>query len=141
MLEAGPNGADYLVASISDAGTSERLRLVVARGPNFGPGTLVSGSTRQEGLAQSPDLTATVLSRVGVDVPPAVDGAPLVSEPAPDNSESRAEDRLTTLRDYDDASHDVNGLVEPFFQVLAYGQLAIYLFVFLVAVIYAVVAG
>ena len=132
MLEAGPNGADYVVASIADAGRSERLGLVVARGPHFGPGTLVSGSTRQDGLAQSPDLTATVLSRVGVEVPPSVDGAPLVPDPAPDNSESRAEDRLTTLRDYDDASHDVNGLVEPFFQVLAYGQLAIYLLVFLV---------
>ena len=132
VLEAGPNGADYVVASISDAGRSERLRLVVARGPHFGPGTLVSGSTQQDGLAQSPDLTATVLSRVGLDVPPAVDGSPLATDPAPDNSETRAEDRLTTLRDYDDASHDVNGLVEPFFQVLAYGQIAIYVLVLLV---------
>jgi hypothetical protein len=132
VLEAGPNGADFLVASISDAGRSERLRLVVARGPHFGPGTLVSGSTRQDGLAQSPDLTATVLSRVGLEVPPAVDGAPLTTDPAPDNSEPRAETRLTDLRDYDEASHDVHGLVEPFFQVLAYGQIAIYLFVLLV---------
>jgi len=132
VLDAGPNGADFLVASIADAGRSERLRLVAARGPHFGPGTLVSGSTRQDGLAQSPDLTATVLSRVGVEVPPSVAGAPLVSDPAPDNSEARAEARLRALRDYDDASHAVHGLVTPFFQVLAYGQLAIYLLVLLV---------
>jgi hypothetical protein len=132
VLEAGPNGADYIVASIADAGVSERLRLVVARGPHYGPGTLVSGSTRQTGLAQSSDITATVLSRVGIAVPPAVGGAPLTSEPAPDNSERRAEARLTALRDFDEASHDVHGLVEPFFQVFAYGQLVIYLLVLLV---------
>ena len=40
VIDAGPNGADYLVASLSDAGTSERLQLVVARGPHYGPGVL-----------------------------------------------------------------------------------------------------
>jgi hypothetical protein len=132
VLRAGPNGADYVVASIADAGLTPRLRLVLARGPHFGPGTLVSGSTRQDGLAQSPDITATVLSRVGLGVPPAVGGSPLTSDPAPDNSERRAELRLTALRDYDEASHEVHGLVEPFFQVFAYGQLVIYLLVLLV---------
>ncbi len=51
-------------------------------------------------------------------------GAPLTSDPAPDNSERRAEARLTYLADYDEASHDVHDLVEPFFTVFAYGQLA-----------------
>ena len=132
VIEAGPNGADYVVASLSDAGISERLRLVVARGPHFGPGVLVSQSTKQKGLAQAPDVTATVLSVVGLPVPDAVSGAPLTSDPAPDNSERRAEARLTYLADYDEASHDVHDLVEPFFTVFAYGQLAIYLLVLLV---------
>ena len=132
VIEAGPNGADYVVASLSDAGLSERLRLVVARGPHFGPGLLVSQSTKQRGLAQAPDVTATVLSVVGLPVPDAVSGAPLTSDPAPDNSERRAEARLTYLADYDEASHDVHDLVEPFFTVFAYGQLAIYLLVLLV---------
>jgi hypothetical protein len=132
VIEAGPNGADYVVASLSDAGISERLRLVVARGPHFGPGVLVSQSTKQKGLAQAPDVTATVLSVVGLPVPDAVTGAPLTSDPAPDNSERRAEARLTYLADYDEASHDVHDLVEPFFTVFAYGQLAIYLLVLLV---------
>ncbi len=132
VIAAGPNGAEYIVASLSDAGTSERLRLVIARGPHFGPGVLVSGSTRQAGLAQLPDITATVLRSVGLPVPDAVSGAPLTVKPAPDNSQSRAEARLTTLRDYDEASHDVHSLVEPFFTVFAYGQLVIYLIVLLV---------
>ncbi|HSO65451.1 MAG TPA: hypothetical protein VLQ78_10155, partial [Ornithinibacter sp.] len=38
VIEAGPDGADYVVASLADAGTTERLRLVVARGPHYGPG-------------------------------------------------------------------------------------------------------
>jgi hypothetical protein len=132
VIEAGPNGADFVVASLSDAGRSERLRLVVARGPHFGPGVLVSSSTKQRGLAQAPDVTATVLSAVGLPVPGAVTGAPLTVDPAPDNSEVRAKARLTYLADYDEASHDVHDLVEPFFTVFAYGQLAIYLLVLLV---------
>jgi hypothetical protein len=132
VIQAGPLGADFVVASLSDAGRSERLRLVVARGPNFGPGLLVSPSTKQKGLAQAPDVTATVLSVVGLPVPDAVAGAPLTSDPAPDNSQRRAEARLTYLADYDEASHDVHDLVEPFFTVFAYGQLAIYLLVLLV---------
>ncbi len=132
VIEDGPNGADFVVASLSDAGRGERLRLVVARGPHFRPGLLVSSSTRQKGLAQAPDVTATVLSVVGLPVPDAVAGSPLTSDPAPDNSERRAQARLTYLADYDEASHDVHDLVEPFFMVFAYGQLAIYLLVLLV---------
>ena len=40
--------------------------------PDFGPGVLVSGSTKQAGLAQFPDVTATVLYAVGLPVPDAV---------------------------------------------------------------------
>ncbi|MFQ6170842.1 hypothetical protein ACK8HX_04485 [Oryzobacter sp. R7] len=131
VVEAGPNGADYVVASLSDAGRSERLRLVVLRGPHFGPGLLESESTRQVGLAQSSDVTATVLSAVGLPVPPGLGGSALTTDAAPDNSERRAEGRLTGLIDYDEASHEVHGLVEPFFTVFAYGQLVIYLLVLL----------
>ena len=132
VIEAGPIGADYVVASLSDAGRTERLRLVVARGPHYGPGLLESSSTKQSGLAQAQDVTATVLATVGLPVPSAVGGAPLTTDPAPDNSERRARARLTALTDYDEASHEVHGLVEPFFQVFAYGQLVVYLLVLLV---------
>ena len=50
------------------------------------PACSCRSSTRQKGLAQAPDVTATVLSVVGLPVPDAVAGAPLTSDPAPDNS-------------------------------------------------------
>jgi hypothetical protein len=132
VLSAGPNGADYLVASLGDAGSTERLRLVAARGPHFGPGTLYSGSTRQQGLVQSPDLTATVLDLAGIEIPSTLGGSVLTSSTAADNSERRAQGRLQLLRDFDEASHDVHRLVPPFFAALAVGQLVVYLLVLLV---------
>ena len=131
-IAAAPGGADVIVGSLSDAGRTERLRLAVARGPHFGPGTLVSSSTKQRGLIQAQDLTPTILATAGVAVPPGLGGAVLTRTPAEDNSETRARDRLQALVDFDQASHEVHGLVPPFFTVFAYGQLVIYLFVLLV---------
>lgn len=132
VIEAAPGGADILVASLSDAGTTERLRLAVARGPNFGPGRLDSPSTKQPGLVQAQDLTVTVLTLAGLTVPDALGGAVLTSTPAQDNSAARAQERLEALVDYDLASHEVHSLVPPFFNGFAYGQLVIYLLVLLV---------
>jgi hypothetical protein len=132
VLKATPGGWDVIVASLSDAGESERLRLVVAKGPHFGPGTLVSPSTRQPGLAQSSDLTVTLLDRAGIPVPDSLGGAALERDPAPNNSEALAEERLQDLVDYDQASHEVHSLVPPFFTGFAYAQLVIYVFVAIV---------
>lgn len=129
---AAPLGADLIVASLSDAGTSERLRLVVAQGPRFGAGRLDSASTRQPGLVQAQDLTVTLLTLSGLTPPSSLGGTTLVSVPAPDNSEGAAQSRLRSLIDQDEASHEVHSLVPPFFNAFAYGQLVIYLLVFLV---------
>jgi hypothetical protein len=132
VLAAAPNGADLMVASLSDAGRTERLRLVAAKGPRFGPGTLRSPSTRQEGLVQAADLTATVLASAGVPVPGQLGGAALQRVPAEDNSEEAARERLRSLVDYDQASHEVHALVPPFFNTFVLAQVAIYAFVALV---------
>ncbi len=132
VLEAAPSGADVMVGSLSDAGRSERLRLVVAQGPDFGPGTLLSPSTRQDGLVQSSDLTVSLLAAVGAEVPAELGGAALRRKPAEGNSPEAARDRLTSLVDYDDASHDVHALVPPFFNVFVGAQLVIYVFVAIV---------
>jgi hypothetical protein len=132
VLEAAPGGANILVASLSDAGTTERLRMAVARGPDFGPGRLDSPSTKQPGLVQAQDLTVTLLSLSGLTVPDALGGAVLTTTPAEDNSSARADARLHSLVDYDLASHEVHSLVPPFFSIFAYGQLVIYLLVLLV---------
>ena len=47
--------------------------------------------------------------------------------PADDNSEQSAAERLRALLDYDEASHKVHSLVEPFFYGWALLQLALYL--------------
>lgn len=132
VIDAAPGGADFIVASLSDAGVTERLRLVVARGPHFGPGRLNAPSTRQPGLVQAQDIPATIMGLTGIAVPDGLGGTQLTSEPAPDNSERRAAGRLQRLVDYDLASHEVHSLVPPFFNTFAYGQLAIYLLVLLV---------
>jgi hypothetical protein len=132
VITAAPGGADFIVASLSDAGMTERLRLVVARGPHFGPGRLNAPSTRQPGLVQAQDIPATVMSLTSIAVPDGLGGTTMSSEEAPDNSERRAADRLQSLVDYDLASHEVHSLVPPFFNGFAYGQLVIYLLVFLV---------
>lgn len=132
VINAAPGGADFIVASLSDAGETERLRLVVARGPNFGAGRLNAPSTRQPGLVQAQDIPATLMSITGIKAPPGLGGTRMTFDPAPDNSEDRAKDRLQTLVDYDLASHEVHSLVPPFFNTFAYGQLVIYLLVFLV---------
>ena len=132
VLEASPAGADLVVASLSDAGMTEGLRLVAAKGPRFGPGTLESPSTRQPGLVQAPDLTVTLFSAVGADVPGELGGAALRRIPAESNSEAAARERLQSLVDYDQASHEVHALVPPFFNGVVYTQLAIYAFVLLV---------
>ncbi len=132
VLEAAPGGADVVVASLSDAGAQERLRLVAAKGPHYGSGTLKSASTRQTGLVQAPDLTATLISAAGVDLPRELGGKPLHRVPADSNAESAARERLRALVDYDQASHEVHSLVPPFFNAVVYTQLAIYALVLLV---------
>lgn len=127
VLAAAPSGSDLVVASLSDAGSSERLRLVAAKGPRFGSGTLYSPSTRQEGLVQSADLTVTALSAAGVPIPDSLGGTALRRGEEGSNSEAAARDRLRQLLDFDEASHEVHPLVPPFFNGVVYTQIAIYL--------------
>jgi hypothetical protein len=132
VLASAPNGSDLVVASLSDAGRSERLRLVAAKGPHYGSGTLYSPSTRQEGLVQAADLTVTLLHAADVPVPDALGGAALRRGSPSGNSEGAAQDRLRHLLDFDEASHEVHALVPPFFNAVVYAQILIYLLAALV---------
>ena len=109
-------------------GSSERLRLVAAKGPHYGSGTLYSPSTRQDGLVQSADLTVTALNAAGVPIPDSLGGFALRRGDEGSNSEAAAQDRLRQLLDFDEASHEVHPLVPPFFNGVVYTQIAIYLF-------------
>ena len=132
IAKAAPNGANIIVASLSDSGQTERLRLVAAEGPAFGPGTLASSSTRQADLVQIQDVTVTVLSLAGLPVPDDLGGAVLTRVPAASNAVGLARDRLAALQDLDASTYQAHELVPGFFTVFLYGQLAIYLFVLLV---------
>ncbi len=127
VLKAAPSGTNVLLASLADAGVTERLRLVAMSGPRFGAGTLESTSTRQPGLVQLADLTPTILEHLGIPRPPSLGGSPLDFLPSDGNSEKSALDRLRPLLDYDQASHEVHSLVEPFFYGFVLLQLALYL--------------
>lgn len=125
VVAAAPDGTDVMVASLADAGRSERLRLLVATGPSYPTGILRSSSTRQPGLVQLPDLTPTVLAALGIPAPDALGGAPLTVEPTQDHSTIGARARLRGLVDDDLASHEVHALVPPFFNGLVLAQLGI----------------
>jgi hypothetical protein len=127
VLTAAPSGTDVVLVSLADAGATERLRMIAVSGPNFGAGTLGSSSTRQPGLVQLTDLTPTILQHLGVPRPPSLGGAPLRFLPASDSSDQSADERLTHLLDYDEASHKVHSLVEPFFYSFIVLQLMVYL--------------
>lgn len=132
VLRAAPAGANVIVASMADDGRESRLRIALAKGPDFGAGTLHSPSTRQPGLIVNNDLTASVLALTGVPVPRSINGGVITSEPDPVNSEEHAQERWQDLVDYDQSSYKIRTLVPTFFQVFVYGQLVIYLLVLLV---------
>jgi hypothetical protein len=127
VLKSAPSGTDIVLVSLADAGATERLRMVAVSGPNFGAGTLESSSTRQPGLVQLTDLTATILQHLGIPRPASLGGTPLRFLPANNSSDQSADERLATLLDYDEASHKVHSLVEPFFYSFIVLQLALYL--------------
>ncbi|MBC7557800.1 MAG: hypothetical protein H7270_00285 [Dermatophilaceae bacterium] len=127
VLKAAPAGTDVALLSLADAGVTERLRMIAVTGPHFGAGTLESSSTRQPGLVQLTDLTPTILAHLGISRPPALGGTPLRFTPARDSSDRSADERLQALLDLDQASHEVHGLVEPFFYGFVLLQLAFFL--------------
>ena len=127
VLKVAPAGADVVLASLADAGATERLRMIAITGPHFGGGTLESSSTRQQGLVQLTDLTPTILQHLGIPQPSNLGGTPLQFVPADTISDHSADQRLRALLDYDQASHNVHGLVEPFFYGWALLQLVLYL--------------
>lgn len=133
VVSAAPAAADILVVSLADGMVTPRLGVMLAAGPRFGPGALYSPSTRQTGLVQLEDVTATILADADVPVSPQVSGAALRRSPAASNSEELAQDRQSDLVDLDRSSSEVQPIVYPFFLTWA---VAIVLAVTAVAVLW-----
>jgi hypothetical protein len=115
VVAAAPHGADIMVVSLADAGRRSGLRVVLAAGPRFAPGMLYSPSTRQPGLVQLDDVTATILQHAEVAVPAQVSGSALQTSPAQNASQSLAQSRASQLVDYELSSRWVQLVVYPFF--------------------------
>lgn len=82
---AGATEADVLVMSLADRGTEPSLQIAAWGRPwSSSPGLLTSASTRQTGILQSTDVTATLLERLGMggaDRPSWVIGSPIRHRP------------------------------------------------------------
>jgi hypothetical protein len=115
VAAAAGRNADVMLVSLADAGHHAGLRVVLAAGPWFGPGTLYSASTHQRGLVQLDDVTATIVSHAGVAAPAAVSGSALERSPDPNSSDGLAQRRQSALADYNLASQEVQPVVYPFF--------------------------
>jgi hypothetical protein len=127
ILKVTPAGTDVGLVSLADAGATERLRMIAISGPHFGAGTLQSRSTGQPGLVQLTDLAPSVLQHLGIPRPASLGGAPIEFVPAGESSDQSASKRLQALLDYDQSSHEVRGLVQPFFYGWVLLQLVLYL--------------
>lgn len=78
LRSALPEDATLIVAGLADTAARAQLHAVLVDSPAIGgPSLLGSSTTRQAGLVQTTDLTATVLELAGADVPDAVAGAPI----------------------------------------------------------------
>lgn len=88
----GDPEADIIVAGVGDGDSTMSPRALMAAGPSFPPGTLTSPSTRQSGLVQLQDLTATLLARVGADTGD-LTGRPISVVPETDGADGRIADR------------------------------------------------
>lgn len=117
VIDAMPTGADLLVVGLSDRDRSERLRVLTATGPHYAPGVLASASTRQSGIAQISDVTATILQRGGVKPAQPIGGRALSANPSPNNSEATAAAKLTELTDLDTKADAMHRIVVPFLTV------------------------
>jgi hypothetical protein len=92
VVAAAP-GADVVVAGVGDGNSPVRPRAVVASGPSFDEGLLTSGSTRQPGVIQLQDLTATALERGGA-TDESVSGRAVSVAPGADSAAERVDERV-----------------------------------------------
>lgn len=96
LLEQLPEGTTVVVAGVADRGGQAGVRAALVWREGMVPSTLFSATTRQSGLVQTTDLTATVLTLAGTEVPPAVSGQPVQAVPAGRDADARV-DQLQDL--------------------------------------------
>ncbi|MFN2488990.1 MAG: hypothetical protein ABR529_04500 [Actinomycetota bacterium] len=111
-----------IVSPTSPAAADQaRLGVAIAVGPGFEPGTVLeSSTTRRRGLVTLPDVAPTVLDRLGVAMPAAMNGGPWLA------TEAASDDRIQDALDLNSESVFVDDLKSNVatafvvFQVLVY---------------------
>ncbi|MEO6204187.1 MAG: hypothetical protein ABIO67_02215 [Mycobacteriales bacterium] len=107
-----------LVVGLPDAADGvPHLHVAMAIGPGFGPGGLVSPSTRRTPYVQLVDVAPTVLALLGKARPASMIGEPWNTSGQPPS--------LTALRDADLKAQGQRDVTVPFFVVLCGLQLAL----------------
>ena len=85
--------ATVLVVSLADSGrVALQVAIATGRAPGdgfYGENLLTSGTTRQAGVVQTVDVTATLLSLLDLPVPDASSGAPVRTTAGPDTGTAR----------------------------------------------------
>jgi Arylsulfatase A and related enzymes len=123
VLAAIPQHANVIVAGLSDQSDVPHLRVAIGNGPAFARGHyLRSASTRRDGMTILPDVTATVLSAAGLQVPSQVVGIPW----AGGGSQGALADAARRLDGLDVAAQTLRTSIQPFFIVFVVCQLLVY---------------
>src|SRR5262245_29107793 len=123
IADAAPDNATIIVAGIADRDTTPHLGALIAKGPRFRGGWLTADSTRHPGLVQLTDLTATVLSTAGGDVPDDAVGSAMSQTGGRPADHEVAWARLAQQ---DVAAQTIRDYAGVFFVMLELGQILLY---------------
>jgi hypothetical protein len=115
-----PAGARLVIAAPGDDLTPH-LRVIVVDGPGYSGGLLHTASTRQPGLAQLTDVTASVLHWLGRPVPSSALGSPLTSGARPGLAAE-----IRALIGQDTAAQVYKATFGWFFAIFAVGEAVVF---------------
>ncbi|MEV4284640.1 hypothetical protein AB0K40_03990 [Nonomuraea bangladeshensis] len=122
LLAALPAGTTVLLAGLSDHGSVPHLRVAALRAPGMEGRLLGAASTHRDDISILPDLTATVLTELGVPVPATVVGVPMRAGEGGATIEAmaRADATAQTMRSAKGQYFTTLAVLQVLFYVLAF---------------------
>lgn len=122
LLQILPAGTTVLLAGVSDHGNVPHLRAAMLREPDARGRMLGAGSTRREDISILPDVTTTVLTKLGVPVPATVIGHPMTvgAGGATIDRMAGADETAQTMRSVKGAYFTVLAVLQVLFYVAAF---------------------
>ncbi|GAA1766634.1 hypothetical protein GCM10009734_88520 [Nonomuraea bangladeshensis] len=122
LLAALPAGTTVLLAGLSDHGSVPHLRVAALRAPGVEGRLLGAASTHRDDISILPDLTATVLTELGVPVPATVVGVPMRAGEGGATIEAmaRADATAQTMRSAKGQYFTTLAVLQVLFYVLAF---------------------